>query len=155
MASFFPPGCQIWHPPRYAEVLAQGPDALVQGDLKGSEWNFRASLDRARRQQEKSWEPRTATGLARVWQRKGKRRKAQALLALVYDWFTEGFDTKDLLDAKSLLTELGKSRDAEVPGDRRRAHRGGQAPDLRGVDTGGTAPGSTHEAPHVLFSRRI
>jgi Protein of unknown function (DUF3050) len=64
-------------------------------------------IDWARRQQAKSWELRTSTSLARLWQSQGKRHGAYELLAPVYGWFTEGFDTKDLLDAKSLLAELG------------------------------------------------
>jgi predicted ATPase len=54
----------------------------------------------------KSWELRTSTSLARLWQSQGKRQEAYGLLAPVYDRFTEGFDTKDLLDAKVLLEEL-------------------------------------------------
>jgi predicted ATPase len=79
----------------------------LQGDLEGAERNFLASLDWARRQQARSWELRTATSLAQLWQWQGKRQEAYELLAPVYGWFTEGFDTKDLLDAKALLTELG------------------------------------------------
>jgi predicted ATPase len=52
------------------------------------------------------WELRTSTSLARLWQSQGKRQDAYELLARVYGWFTEGFDTKDLQDAKSLLSEL-------------------------------------------------
>jgi predicted ATPase len=52
------------------------------------------------------WELRTSTSLARLWQSQGKHQDAYELLAPVYDWFTEGFDTKDLLEAKSLLAEL-------------------------------------------------
>ncbi len=54
----------------------------------------------------KSLELRAAASLARLWQRQGKRDEARALLAPVYDWFTEGFDTQDLKDAKALLDEL-------------------------------------------------
>lgn len=54
----------------------------------------------------KSWELRAAISLARLWQSQDKRQKAFDLLAPVYDWFTEGFDTADLNDAKALLTEL-------------------------------------------------
>ena len=54
----------------------------------------------------KSWELRAATSLARLWQCQGKQAEARELLAPVYDWFTEGFDTKDLRDAKALLEEL-------------------------------------------------
>jgi class 3 adenylate cyclase/tetratricopeptide (TPR) repeat protein len=68
---------------------------------------FRAALDSARRQSAKSYELRVATSLARLWQRQGKRDAARDLLAPVYAWFTEGFDTGDLQDAKALLVELG------------------------------------------------
>jgi class 3 adenylate cyclase/tetratricopeptide (TPR) repeat protein len=92
----------------YAEVLRlKGWILSLKGDLEGAERNFLASLDWARRQQAKSWELRTSTSLARLWQSQGKRHGAHELLAPVYGWFTEGFDTKDLLDAKSLLAELG------------------------------------------------
>ncbi len=50
---------------------------------------------------------RAATSLARLWQRQGKRDAARALLAPLYAWFTEGFDTRDLVEAKALLEELG------------------------------------------------
>jgi predicted ATPase len=79
----------------------------LKGDLEGAERNFLASLDWSRRQQAKMWELRTSTSLARLWQSQGKRQDAYELLAPVYDWFTEGFDTKDLQDAKALLAELG------------------------------------------------
>ena len=65
------------------------------------------SLELARQQSSLAWELRTATSLARVWQNQGKRQDAYELLAPVYDWFTEGFDTKDLQEARSLLAELG------------------------------------------------
>ena len=96
-----------------AEVLRlKGWMLSLKGDLEGAEGNFLASLDWARRQQAKSWELRTSTSLARLWQSQGKRQDAYELLAPVYDWFTEGFDTKDLQEAKSLLDEL-----AERPAD--------------------------------------
>ena len=79
----------------------------LKGDLEGAERNFLASLDWARRQQAKMWELRTSTSLARLWQSQGKRQDAYELLAPVYGWFTEGFDTKDLLDAKALLAGTG------------------------------------------------
>ena len=62
----------------------------------------------ARRQQAKSLELRAAVSLARLWQQQGQRAKAQALLAPIYGWFTEGFDTADLQEAKVLLEELGR-----------------------------------------------
>ena len=92
----------------YAEILRlKGWTLSLKGDLDGAERNFLASLDWARRQQAKMWELRTSTSLARLWQSQGKCQGAYKLLAPVYGWFTEGFDTKDLLDAKALLDELG------------------------------------------------
>ena len=73
----------------------------------GAEQNYLDSLDVARQQQAKSWELRTATSLARLWQNQGKSWEACELLAAIYGWFTEGFDTKDLREAKALLEELG------------------------------------------------
>jgi predicted ATPase len=67
---------------------------------------FGQSLEVARRQEAKTFELRAATSLARLWQRQGKRDAARALLAPVYAWFTEGFDTRDLKDAKALLNAL-------------------------------------------------
>jgi predicted ATPase len=67
---------------------------------------LRRALDVARRQQAKSLELRAAMSLARLWQQQGKRTEAYELLAPVYGWFTEGFDTADLHEAKGLLDEL-------------------------------------------------
>jgi predicted ATPase/DNA-binding winged helix-turn-helix (wHTH) protein len=67
---------------------------------------WQRALDVARCQQAKSLELRAAMSLARLWQRQGKRIEARALLAPVYGWFTEGFDTADLQEAKALLTEI-------------------------------------------------
>jgi predicted ATPase len=61
----------------------------------------------ARQQQAKSWELRAAMSMARLWRDQGKRKEARDLLAPVYGWFTEGFDTLDLKEAKALLEELG------------------------------------------------
>jgi len=69
-------------------------------------WYLRA-LEVSRRQQAKSWELRAATSLARLWHSQGKTAEASDLLAPVYNWFTEGFDTRDLRDAKALLEEFG------------------------------------------------
>jgi predicted ATPase len=68
-------------------------------------WLQRA-LDVARRQEAKSLELRAASSLTRLWQSQGKRDEARELLEPVYNWFTEGFDTADLIDAKALLDEL-------------------------------------------------
>ena len=75
-------------------------------DAHRAEACFQQALTIARRQQAKSWELRAATSLARLWQRQGKRDDARALLAPLYGWFTEGFDTADLQEAKALLEEL-------------------------------------------------
>jgi predicted ATPase len=77
---------------------------------------FQQSLDIARQQQAKSWELRTATSLARLWQQQGKRQDAYELLAPTYTWFTEGFDTADLQDAKALLDALQAPRSASAGG---------------------------------------
>ena len=82
-------------------VLAQAADQHAQ-----AETCFQHALDIARRQQARSWELRAATSLARLWQQQGKRAEARELLAPIYAWFTEGFDTADLQEAKALLEEL-------------------------------------------------
>ena len=91
----------------YPEVLRlKGWMLSLAGDLEGAERNYLRSLAWARHQQAKSWELRTSTDLARLWQSQDRRQSAYELLAPVHSWFTEGFDTKDLQDAKSLLNEL-------------------------------------------------
>ena len=71
-----------------------------------AETGFRQALDVARHQQAKSLELRAAMSLSRLWQRQGKHTEAHDLLAPIYGWFTEGFDTADLQEAKGLLEEL-------------------------------------------------
>ncbi len=67
---------------------------------------FYKAIDIARRQRAKSWELRAATSLGRLWQSQGKKEQARQLLAETYGWFTEGFDTIDLQEAKALLKKL-------------------------------------------------
>ena len=67
---------------------------------------YERALAIAREQGARSFELRAATSLARLWRDQGKRAEAHDLLAPVYGWFTEGFDTRDLIEAKSLLEEL-------------------------------------------------
>jgi predicted ATPase len=71
---------------------------------------FHHALEIAQTQQAKSFELRASTSMARLWQQQGKRQEAHNLLAPVYQWFTEGFDTADLQDAKALLDELEDGR---------------------------------------------
>jgi predicted ATPase len=67
---------------------------------------FERALAVARKQQAKSWEPRAAMSLAHLWRDQGKVQHARKLLAPIYGWFTEGFDTRDLKEANALLGEL-------------------------------------------------
>ncbi|MBI3801338.1 MAG: AAA family ATPase [Deltaproteobacteria bacterium] len=71
---------------------------------------FQKAIDIAQRQQAKSLELRATVSLARLWQQQGRTNEAHAMLASIYNWFTEGFDTVDLQEAKALLAELGEER---------------------------------------------
>ena len=71
-----------------------------------AENSYRKALSVAQRQSAKLWELRAATSLARLWRDQGKRTEARDILAPIYGWFTEGFDTPDLKEAKALLGEL-------------------------------------------------
>ena len=75
-------------------------------DTAKAQTHFERALEIARAQQARSWELRAATSMARLWHGQGKRQQARDLLAPVYGWFTEGFDTLDLREAKSLLDDL-------------------------------------------------
>jgi predicted ATPase len=75
-------------------------------DTVKAEAYLQRALSVARQQQAKSWELRAALSMARFWRDQGKRDEARELLAPVYSWFTEGFDTLDLKEAKALLDEL-------------------------------------------------
>jgi predicted ATPase len=81
---------------------------LIQHGQKEGEAEecFRKAVDTARRQQAKSFELRATVSLSRLWHEQGKREEAHQLLAEIYGWFTEGFDTADLKEAKVLLEEL-------------------------------------------------
>ena len=82
-------------------LLAQYPDNQPE-----AESCFHQAITVAQNQSAKSWELRATTSLARLWRSQGKREEARELLEPVYSWFTEGFDTADLIDAKALLDEL-------------------------------------------------
>jgi predicted ATPase len=91
-----------------AEVLRLKGWMLQQlGKFSEAERDLRASVDVARQQEAMSWELRTSTTLARLLIARDDRSAAHDLLAPVYNWFTEGFDTRDLREAKALLDELG------------------------------------------------
>jgi predicted ATPase len=83
-------------------LLLQSTDQHTEAEAR-----FHQALAIARRQQAKSLELRAAMSLGRLWQQQGKRIEAHELLAEVYGWFTEGFDTADLQEARALLTALG------------------------------------------------
>jgi predicted ATPase len=81
-------------------LVAPKPDAAK------AEAHFERALAVARQQRTKSWELRAAMSMARLWRDQGKRKQAHDLLAPVYSWFAEGFDTLDLKEAKELLERL-------------------------------------------------
>jgi predicted ATPase len=85
----------------------------IQGELyrsmqkfSAAEASFREAITVARRQSAKLFELRSAMSMARLWRDQGKRPEARELLAPVYGWFTEGFETRDLKEARALLDEL-------------------------------------------------
>ena len=84
------------------EIALKSPEP----DAAKAEAYFERALAVARQQQAKSWELRAAMSMARLWRDQGKRDEARDLLAPVYGWFTEGFDTLDLKEAKALLDTL-------------------------------------------------
>ena len=91
-----------------AELLRlEGIALLGLNRLEEGQSALEEALRVARRQQAKAYELRAATSLARLWGEQGRRAEARDLLAPVYGWFTEGFDTADLKEAKALLDELG------------------------------------------------
>jgi predicted ATPase len=84
-------------------------------DAQKAQVHFERALRIARDQQAKSWELRAATSMARLWRDQGKLEEARDLLAPIYGWFTEGFDTLDLKEAKALLDGLGGHTNAREP----------------------------------------
>jgi predicted negative regulator of RcsB-dependent stress response len=83
---------------------------LRQGDSGAAEADFRESISLAQKMSAKAWELRTTTRLARLLRENKRHDEARAMLADIYNWFTEGFDTADLKDARALLDELGGQR---------------------------------------------
>jgi tetratricopeptide (TPR) repeat protein len=86
--------------------LARGAIANNAGDEAAAEQSYNQALDVARRQGARLYELRAAMSMARLWRDQGKQEQARELLAPVYGWFTEGFGTRDLKEAKALLEEL-------------------------------------------------
>jgi predicted ATPase len=87
-------------------LLVTDPQPLNPDPQGEAEAYFHKAIEIAQHQQAKSLELRAVTSLSRLWQRQGKRKEAHKLLAEIYGWFTEGFDTKDLQEAKTLLAKL-------------------------------------------------
>jgi tetratricopeptide (TPR) repeat protein len=85
------------------KTVDRRPSTVVEEE---AEAYFLKAIDIAQKQQAKSWELRASTSLARLWQAQGKKAGAHKLLSEIYNWFTEGFETKDLQEVKALLTEL-------------------------------------------------
>jgi predicted ATPase len=109
------PGWEERH--HYAEALRiKGSLLALKGDPAAAEHAYIASLDWARTQQAKSWELRTTTSYARLLRNAGRVAEAYDLLAPIYGWFTEGFGTMDLKDAKALLDELAEFSLAPLAG---------------------------------------
>ena len=104
-------GEHSWHAEmsRLKGVLLLQQQGTVQAEAEAC---FQQAIAVAQQQSAKSWELRAATSLARLWQQQGQTAEAHDLLAPVYSWFTEGFDTADLKDAKTLLDEL-KRKDCQ------------------------------------------
>jgi class 3 adenylate cyclase/tetratricopeptide (TPR) repeat protein len=94
---------RAWRP---ETLRLRGDIRRQQGEAELAEADFREAIALAREMSVKTWELRAAMSLARLWRDQGKRSEARALLAPIYAWFTEGFDTADLKDAKALLDEL-------------------------------------------------
>ena len=84
----------------------RGAVLAATGDTAEAVSWFRQALDTARSQQAKSLELRATMSLARLWQQQGKSTEAYRMLSEIYNWFTEGFETKDLQEAKVLLADL-------------------------------------------------
>jgi predicted ATPase len=92
----------------YAEIRrVEGWLHAQRGDTEAAEASYRLSLDWARGQHARSWELRSATSLARLLQQQGRKSEARDLLMPVYAWFTEGFQTRDLVQARELIGALG------------------------------------------------
>jgi predicted ATPase len=90
-------------------LLVQGDKTEAEASLHQAESCFQYAVEVARRQRAKSWELRATVSLCRLWQQQGRMDEARQMLAEIYGWFTGGFDTPDLQEAKALLEELSRS----------------------------------------------
>jgi predicted ATPase len=104
-----------------AEILRLNGDLLLKSDRPSeaeAERSFLNAIDVARGQEARWWELRASVSLGRLWQHQGRREEARALVAGIYGWFTEGFDTVDLREARVLRDELstGSAPRARLPG---------------------------------------
>jgi predicted ATPase len=97
---------ETWFEPHVHRIAGQIALMSPERDATKAEAHFECALSVARQQQAKSWELRVSMSLARLWRDQGKVQQARELLAPVYGWFTEGFDTRDLKEAKALLEEF-------------------------------------------------
>jgi predicted ATPase len=97
---------ETWHEAEANRIAGEIALMLPEQDAAKAQAYFERALAVARERQAKSWELRAAMSMARLWRDQGKRDEARSLLAPVYGWFTEGFDTLDLKEAKALLGEL-------------------------------------------------
>jgi class 3 adenylate cyclase/predicted ATPase/tRNA A37 threonylcarbamoyladenosine biosynthesis protein TsaE len=95
-----------WYEAEVNRIAGEIAVLSLEPDVAKAEIYFDRALAVARKQQAKSWELRAAMSMARLWRDQGKRQQARGLLASVYGWFTEGFDTLDLKEARALLDEL-------------------------------------------------
>jgi predicted ATPase len=89
-------------------LTCRGELRLKLGQTELAEADFRDAIALAQKMKAKAWELRATTSLARLLEKQGRRDEARAMLAEIYDWFTEGFDTRDLKDAKALLDEMNE-----------------------------------------------
>ncbi len=97
-----------WHEAELNRVAGEIALLSPEPDVAKAEAYFARALEVAQKQQAKSWELRAATSMARLWRDQGRRPQARKLLAPVHGWFTQGFDTLDLKQAKTLLDELAQ-----------------------------------------------
>jgi predicted ATPase len=94
----------LWHQP--SALRLRGELRIKQGQMELAEADFREAISLALNMSAKAWELRATMSLARLLDEQGRRNEARTMLAAIYGWFTEGFDTSDLKDAKVLLDEL-------------------------------------------------